>query len=399
MNSQVLQGDCFTVVPTLAPESIDLIYADPPFFTQKSHSLRTRDRLTTFAFCDEWKSRQEYARFLHERMRGFRRVLKDTGTIFVHCDANASHTIRHLLDEVFGEDMFRSEIIWQYRRWSNSQRSPLPSHQTIFFYSKTENYTYNQFFENYSPSTNIDQILQRRERDRDGKAVYARDEAGEIIYNGGKQGVPISDVWDIPFLNPKARERVGYPTQKPILLLERIIGLVTNPGDSVLDPFCGSGTTLVAATLLGRKSIGIDTSADAINVTKDRLANPVKTSSELLRRGRNSYLQQEDNILHWLHGIDVVPVQRNRGIDAVLKAPPSRQPVLFRIQRPSESLLEAAISLHRAGAAKQPATLILIATNIANNGSLFETFPSGVIIVNSTATEIMSNVLNNRVRA
>jgi site-specific DNA-methyltransferase (adenine-specific) len=167
----------------------------------------------------------------------------------------------------------------------------------------------------------------------------------------------------------------------------------------VLDPFCGSGTTLVAATLLGRKSIGIDTSADAINVTKDRLANPVKTSSELLRRGRNSYLQQEDNILHWLHGIDVVPVQRNRGIDAVLKAPPSRQPVLFRIQRPSESLLEAAISLHRAGAAKQPATLILIATNIANNGSLFETFPSGVIIVNSTATEIMSNVLNNRVRA
>ena len=392
MSSQVLQGDCLSIVSTLISQSVDLIYADPPFFSQKSHTLRTRDRLTTFAFCDEWESREAYTKFLHARFKEFHRVLKITGSIFVHCDTNASHTIRHLLDEVFGEDMFRSEIIWQYRRWSNSKQTPLPCHQTIFFYSKTETYTYNQLFENYSPSTNIDQILQRRERDKHGKAVYARDQAGDIIYNGSKQGVPISDVWDIPFLNPKAKERVGYPTQKPILLLERIIDLVTNQGDLVLDPFCGSGTTLVAAMLRGRESIGIDTSTEAIAVTKGRLANPVKTSSELLRKGRNSYLQLEENILHCLHGIDVVPVQRNRGIDAILKNPPSTQPVLFRVQRPSESLFDAAMSLHRAGAAKQPATLILITTNLANNGSLFEALPEGVLVINSTAAEIMSKL-------
>ena len=97
-----------------------------------------RDRTTTFQFSDEWKSRAEYIDFLRVRLKEFRRVLKATGSLFFHCDTNASHHIRCLLDEVFGEAMFRSEIIWHYRRWSNSQRNPMPSHQTIFFYSKTD---------------------------------------------------------------------------------------------------------------------------------------------------------------------------------------------------------------------------------------------------------------------
>ena len=142
-------------------------------------------------------------------MKEFRRVLKTTGSIFFHCDTNASHHIRCLLDEVFSEAMFRSEIIWHYRRWSNSQRNPMPSHQTIFFYTKTDAYQYHQLFGDYSPSTNVDQILQRRQRDEHGKAVYARDESGNIVHDGHKKGVPVSDVWDIPFLNPKAKERVG----------------------------------------------------------------------------------------------------------------------------------------------------------------------------------------------
>jgi site-specific DNA-methyltransferase (adenine-specific) len=313
MASEVRHGDCLEVVRGLPTESFNLVYVDPPFFTQKTHSLVTRDRATKYEFSDEWKSLQEYIEFLRFRLKEFRRVLTATGSLFFQCDTSASHHIRCLLDEVLGDAMFRSEIIWHYRRWSNSQRNPMPSHQSIFFYSKTDDYGYYQLFDDYSPSTNVDQILQRRQRDEHGKAVYARDENGKIVHDGHKKGVPIADVWDIPLLNPKAKERVGYPTQKPILLLERIIQLVTSPGDLVLDPFTGSGTTLVAAELLGRNSLGIDIAVQAVQLTTQRLEKPFKTSSELLRKGREAYVQSDDDALSYLHGLPIVPVQRTRG--------------------------------------------------------------------------------------
>ena len=442
MSSEVRQGDCLEVVRGLPAGTVDLVYVDPPFFTQKTHALVTRDRSTTFQFSDQWSSLPEYAGFLRARLCELHRVLRDTGSLFFHCDTNASHIIRGLLDEIFGEAMFRSEIIWHYRRWSNSQRTPLPSHQTIFFHSKTASYKYHQLFDDYSPSTNVDQILQRRERDDHGKSVYARDDDGGIIFDGHKKGVPISDVWDIPLLNPKARERVGYPTQKPILLLERIIGLVTDPGDLVLDPFCGSGTTLVAAELLGRNSLGIDSSPEAVRLACQRLEQPMKTSSELLRKGRDAYVQSDEESLTHLRGLPIVPVQRNRGIDAILKTAPGsprpsaplarrtgeggrrpgegngsgvsgegtgwgeadiatgtstfQRPVLIRVQRPGEPLLDAAEQLHRAGLSKQPATLLLVATDPQQSTGLFDLLPPEVIVVNSTAKEIME-VLKGRV--
>lgn len=318
----------------------------------------------------------------------FRRVLKAAGSLFFHCDVNASHRIRCLLDEVFGEEMFRSEIIWHYRRWSNSQRNPLPSHQSIFFYTKTSDYEYHQLFDDYSPATNVDQILQRRRRDQHGKAVYARDENGGVVQDGHKKGVPISDVWDIPFLNPKAKERAGYPTQKPILLLERIIALVTSPGGFVFDPFCGSGTTLVAAELMGRNSLGVDISADAVGLAKQRLTEPAKTSSELLRKGRSSYIQADTDALAHLCGLPIVPVQRNHGIDAILITPPGANPILIRVQRPGEALFDAAEQLHTAGESKQPATLILVVTGSRQSGGLFDLLPPDVLLINSTATEL-----------
>lgn len=388
MTSEVRHGDCLEVVRSLSAESVDLIYVDPPFFTQKTHSLVTRDRTTKFEFSDEWKSCAEYIEFLRARLAEFRRVLKATGSVFFHCDTNASHHIRCLLDEVFGEVMFRSEIIWHYRRWSNSQRNPMPSHQTIFFYSKTGDYQYHQLFDDYSPSTNIDQILQRRQRDEHGKAVYARDESGKVVHDGHKKGVPIADVWDIPLLNPKAKERVGYPTQKPILLIERIILLVTSPGDFVLDPFSGSGTTLVAADLLGRQSLGIDVSAEAVKLARQRLAEPVKTSSELLRKGRESYVQSDEEALAFLYGLPIVPVQRNRGMDAILKCKPGENPILIRVQRRGENLADAAELLHAAGQSKQPATLVLIVTNSQQPTGLFNMLPPDVLLVNSTASEL-----------
>ena len=392
MASEVRHGDCLEVMHSLATASVDLVYVDPPFFTQKTHSLMTRDRTTKFEFSDEWKSQAEYIEFLRARLKEIRRVLKTTGSLFFHCDTNASHHIRCLLDEVFGEMMFRSEIVWHYRRWSNSQRSPMPSHQTIFFYSKTDNYQYHQLFDDYSPSTNVDQILQRRQRDEHGKAVYARDENGKVVHDGHKKGVPIADVWDIPLLNPKAKERVGYPTQKPILLLERIISLVTTPGDFVLDPFSGSGTTLVATELLGRNSLGIDVSSEAVQLAKQRLVEPFKTSSELLRKGRDSYVQSDEDALTFLHGLPIVPVQRNRGIDAILKAKPGENPILIRVQRRGESLTDAAELLHAAGQTKQPATLVLIVTDSQQPAGLFNVIPPDVLLVNSTANELIERL-------
>jgi len=197
MASEVRHADCLQAVQNLTSESVDLIYVDPPFFTQKTHSLVSRDRNTRFEFSDEWNSLAEYIEFLRIRLKEFLRVLNATGSLFFHCDTNASHHIRCLLDVVFGASMFRSEIIWHYRRWSNSQRSPLPTHQTIFFYSKTDNYQYHQLFEGYSPSTNVDQILQRRQRDPHGISVYVRDEMGNVVQDGHKKGVPVADVWDI----------------------------------------------------------------------------------------------------------------------------------------------------------------------------------------------------------
>ncbi|HJT33449.1 MAG TPA: site-specific DNA-methyltransferase, partial [Pirellulales bacterium] len=232
--------------------SADLVYLDPPFFTQKVHRLAPRDRSKEFSFEDLWPSQKEYGTFLLQRLRAVHRVISNRGSLFFHCDRNAVHLARLVLDELFGPERFRSEIIWHYRRWSNAQRGLLPAHQTILYYTKSDQYTFNEMWTEYSPATNVDQILQRRSRDEFNKSIYDRDDDGNVIANGNKPGVPLSDVWDIPFLNPKAKERTGYPTQKPLSLLERIITLTTNEGDCVLDPFCGSGTTLVAARSLRR---------------------------------------------------------------------------------------------------------------------------------------------------
>lgn len=387
METEVYHGDCLDILQSWPTERADLIYLDPPFFTQREQKLSARDRSTNFTFDDRWRSITHYASFLHERVVEFHRVLKSTGSIFFHCDKTASHVARLVLDDVFGEEHFQSEIIWSYRRWSNSARKLLPAHQTILFYSKDKDFKFNTILTNYSPTTNIDQILQRRSRDESNKSVYARDQNGEVIYAGAKRGVPLSDVWDIPFLNPKAKERTGYPTQKPILLLERIIQLATDEGDLVIDPFCGSGTTLVAATLLGRSAIGIDISKDAVELTRRRLAEPVKTDSHLLKNGIESYKNTNIEALSLLNGIPHTPVQRNNGIDAFLEATFMGVPIPVRVQRHGETIEDAVSALQKATKTKGAARMIMIA--IEDQPSLFETLlPEGVILVPSVALSI-----------
>lgn len=138
IESKVQEGDCLGLLQQLSDESVDLIYMDPPFFTDKAQSLKTRDRTREFSYNDLWKDSNEYAEFFFHRLVQMKRVLRSTGNIFVHCDKNATHIIRALLDDVFGEEYFQSEIIWSYKRWSNSRKGLLSTHQTIYFYSKSE---------------------------------------------------------------------------------------------------------------------------------------------------------------------------------------------------------------------------------------------------------------------
>jgi site-specific DNA-methyltransferase (adenine-specific) len=388
MKYELYQGDCLDILKKMSEQSVDLVYLDPPFFTQKVQKLGPRDRTKEFRFPDTWHSMDEYAEFIYNRLRELHRLLRPSGSIFFHYDRNAAHVVRFLLNEVFGEEMFRAEIIWYYRRWSNDQKNLLPAHQNILFYSKTDSYKFNTHFEDYSPATNVDQILQKRKRDEFRKAVYARDEHGEVVLNGYKKGVPLSDVWEIPFLNPKAKERTGYPTQKPILLLERIIKLVTDAGDTVLDPFCGSGTTLVAAKLLERSAIGIDLLAEAIEITRKRLNDPVRTESKLLEIGKEAYRNIEEEILQQLAGLDIVPVQRNNGIDAFLKLEYKGGPVPIRVQRLGETLTAAISSLYKAARTKSAAVMIVISTQEELNLGFEIPPPPGVIVVDSTARAV-----------
>lgn len=372
MIEKLLIGDCIRELKKIEEGSVDLIYLDPPFFTQKEHSLTPRDNSKEYNFNDVWASLDEYLNFIEHTILEGKRILKDSGSIFVHCDRTASHHIRVILDKVFGRDRFQSEIIWSYKRWSNSKKGLLNAHQNIYFYSKTPEYKFNVIYTDYSPTTNVDQILQARVRDNNGRSAYMRDDKGNVVLGKEKRGVPLSDVWSIPFLNPKAKERVGYPTQKPVLLLKRIIQIASEEGDVVLDPFCGSGTTCVAAKLLNRGFIGIDRSGEAIALARKRLEDMVISDSPKLRNGEGSYIEKTKYESAILESINAVPVQRNKGIDGFLKDYYNEKPVPVKIQANDETLEEAKEKLERATASTNSDLKILIKTNENRQNPLFD---------------------------
>lgn len=359
----LLLGDCLNHLKQMPSQSVDLVYLDPPFFTQKTQSLKTRDNTQTYKFEDKWDSIIHYKDFIRVRLEECRRLMKDTASIFLHCDRTASHHLRIVLDDVLGTNNFQSEIIWAYRRWSNASKGLLNGHQNIYFYSKTKDFKFNKIYTDYSPTTNVDQILQERIRDNNGKSIYNRDENGSIKLGAEKKGVPLSDVWNIPYLNPKAKERTGYPTQKPIMLLEQIISLTTDEGDTVLDPFCGSGTTLVAAQLLKRDYIGIDKLTEAIELTTKRLNNPIKSESLMMKKGISAYKNKTEFENAILNCLNAIPVQRNSGIDGFLKDYYMGYPVSVRIQKPNETLMEAKNRLIQSSKTKNCSLMILIRTS------------------------------------
>lgn len=371
LHDTVLLGDCLDLLKDIPEKSVDLIYLDPPFFTGKTFKGVSRESLKEYSFDDIWDSSSEYAKFLFDRLVKCKFILKDTGSIFVHCDRNSTHIVRKVLDIIFGEENFQAEIIWSYKRWSNAKKGLLNQHQNIFFYSKSSDFKWNQQFVDYSATTNLDQILQKRERNNLGQSVYATDHNGEVVYGGAKKGVPLGDVWEIPFLNPKAKERTGYPTQKPLILLEKIIELTTHTGDVVLDPFCGSGTTLVAAKLLERKYIGMDISEDAIELTKSRLNQPIKTESHLLKKGVAAYKNEDPWINEHLASFNYSRIPRNKGLDAILKDEIDNKAVFLRVQHKHESLDEAYLLMKKSLKSKPSSIGILIQTK-ANSSRMIQ---------------------------
>lgn len=389
--NKIYEGDSNTLLKEMPDEFADVVYMDPPFFTQKKHSLVGKKAEKVYEFNDTWSSKESYSSFMRGILLQCQRILKNTGSIFLHCDRAASHLLRETLDAVFGAHNFQSEIIWYYKRWSNSKKGLLNAHQTIFFYSKSKHFKFNKIYTDYSPSTNVDQILQARERGENGKAVYKRDKDGRIVLGKGKKGVPLSDVWEIPYLNPKAKERVGYPTQKPVVLLRRILEISTAPSDMVLDPFAGSGTSCVAAKSMGRNFIGMDISKDAVALAERRLEEMVITESHLLNNGIERYKTKSELELALLKSLGAIPVQRNSGIDGFLKEHYEGSPVPVRIQKPHESLSEAKDKMARSCSKKNYALKILVQTQRDNSEDRLFQLENNIKVIKSPqllATEL-----------
>lgn len=244
-------------------ECVDLIYLDPPFFSNKHYEVIWGDEAEVRSFEDRWEGGIEvYVAWMRERMMELYRVLKPTGSIFVHCDWHASHRIRVLMDAIFQPKNFRNEIIWcYYGPGSPRMRQFNRKHDNIFWYSNGRTWTFNR------DKVRIPHSDKTRANYRAGLVGSGFEGAEHVIHEQGK--VP-EDWWPIA-IAPRGKEYLGYPTQKPEALLERIITAASNPGDIVLDPFCGCGTTIAVAHKLKRQWIGIDISPTAVGLMKWRM--------------------------------------------------------------------------------------------------------------------------------
>lgn len=297
--NKIFWGDNLQVMSHLLKEyrgQIDLIYIDPPFDSKADYKKKidvkgvgkAESDSSTFEekqYGDIWTN-DEYLQFMYERLILLRELLSERGSIYLHCDWHRSAYLRLLLDEVFGANNFRNEIVWSYFGFKRATSKKYPQkHDVIYSYTKSPDYIWNVQYKPHSP-----EYIKRFKKDANGR-LY-RDDVNptgggtRIIYLDEVEGDIVDSVWtDIPPVNPVAKERQNYPTQKPEALIERIIKSSTNPGDLVFDCFMGSGTTQAVAMKLGRRFIGADINLGAIQTTTKRL---VGVANEL-----NTQMQEE----------------------------------------------------------------------------------------------------------
>ena len=295
-------------------ECIDLIYLDPPFFSNRNYEVIWGDEAEVRSFEDRWEGgMNHYSGWMRDRIMEMHRVLKPNGSIYLHCDPHASHHLKVMMDDVFGMGRFRNEIVWKRTSGHSDSGRYGSVHDSILYYAKGENPTWNKIYQAYDEGY-VRQYY--RYQDHDGRRWMSGDLSAAGLSGGGytyewrgitrtwrvpestmerlerehriyytknriprlkryldeSQGLPVQDVWtDVEALRSWHQERLGYPTQKPEALLKRIIDASSDPGDVVLDPFCGCGTTVAVAELSGRNWIGIDISPTAVEIMSARL--------------------------------------------------------------------------------------------------------------------------------
>ena len=330
----IYEGDNLEIMSKFPDKSVDLIYADPPFYTNRRFEIIWNDGAEKRAFEDRWAGGIEhYIGWMEPRLRECYRLLKEGGSFYVHCDSHASAHLRVLLDRIFGEKNFINNIVWFRQSGAHSDAKQGSkhfgrAHDEILFYSKGEPKCWNPIYLPYSegylndfykytePKTGrryrLDNLSgpggaakgnpyyavmgvkrywryseeRMKELIKEGRIIQTKPgtvPAYKRYLDEGK-GVPIMDVWtDIPPIQSQSGERMGYPTQKPVALLERIVNVSSNKGDILLDPFCGCGTALVASQRLGRKWVGIDISPTACKLMARRLKKEFSITPVLIK--------------------------------------------------------------------------------------------------------------------
>jgi len=333
-------GDNLDQLRKLPGKCVDLIYIDPPFNSNRNYEVFWGETKEKRAFADRHASTQAYIEFMRPRCVELHRVLKKTGSFYYHCDWHASHYVKVMLDQIFDEELFQNEIIWKRTHaHGNAGRRFGAVNDTIFFYTNGDNYTWNQphseftseYVEQRFNSTDPDgrrwqsvtlrnpgkrpnlhypytasngvtymphpngwscDLERMQKYDREGRLHFPTKSGGQLrlkMYLDESPGPKLHNIWDdIPPINSQAMEALGYPTQKPLPLLERIIQASSNENDIVLDAFCGCGTALVAAQKLRRQWIGIDVSPTACRVMAKRLKKDcgLKEDEKLWEIGR-----------------------------------------------------------------------------------------------------------------
>jgi len=318
-------GDNLEQLKKLPDACVDLIYIDPPFNSNRNYEVFWGETKEKRAFEDRHASTQAYIEFMRPRCVELARVLKKTGSFYYHCDWHASHYVKVMLDQIFGENFFQNEIVWKRTSaHGNVGKRYAIVEDRLLFYANSREWTWNTPYLSYSDEYieshygQVEQGTGQRFTTRDLTAsmqraskgqlyewkgirpvvtrcwAYTRDKMQEFeaqgrlvygetgvprlkLYLDDMPGVPCDTVWtDIPPINSQATERLGYPTQKPLALMERIIKASSNPNDIVLDAFCGCGTALVGAQNLGRQWIGIDISPTACRVMAKRMRDVCK---------------------------------------------------------------------------------------------------------------------------
>jgi len=293
-------------------ESVDLIYLDPPFNSNRSYNLLYKNTTglpipeQIEAFCDTWELDYEkseiafeiphimqryginadivhfwhymvealkstntkllaYLVYMTIRLIEIYRILNNSGAIYFHCDPTASHYLKIILDGIFGEKNFKNEIVWSYHRWPTKAKRFQRMHDIIFYYTKGDDYSFNQLYQEPTESSKKRWAgkQQKVTFDEQGKRLPTIEEEKDSL------GVLMNDVWNVPIIAPVSKERLGYPTQKPLALLERIIQASSNENDVIFDPFCGCGTTIEAAIRNGRKWIGCDIAIHSVRLIQD----------------------------------------------------------------------------------------------------------------------------------